>query len=141
MSKINVSRWLLGGAVAGVIMWIAEGVAGALYMADMEAALTAHNLSMQMGASVFVLSLVASFTAGFVLIFLYAAARPRFGPGPKTAIMVALAMWLGGYVLSLLGYQIMGLFPTSMLALWATIGLVEMCIASLVGGWIYREAA
>lgn len=51
-------------------------------------------------------------------MFLYAAARPRFGAGPKTAVIVAVAMWAGGYLLSLVGYHMLGLYP---------------------GGWIYRE--
>ena len=76
---------------------------------------------------------------GLTLVFFYAAARPRFGPGPRTAIIVAVALWIGGYVLSLLGYQLMGLFPPRLLVLWGGIGLVEMILAGLVGGRLYRE--
>lgn len=139
MKGISIKRWLLGGIVAGVLMWILEGVASTIYMRDMQTALQAHGLAMEMNAGVFLISVVASLIAGLTLVFFYAAARPRFGPGPKSAVIVAVALWIGGYLLSLLGYQLLGLFPVRMLALWGLVGLTEMIIAALVGGWIYSE--
>ena len=140
MSGINVGRWLAGGIVAGFVVWLIEGLASVLYVSEMQAALEAHGLSMEMGAGTFVLSLLVSLILGLALIFLYAAARPRFGPGPKTAVIVAVALWAGGYLLSLIGYCMMGLFPGNLLVLWGVVGLVEMVVAALAGGWIYREA-
>ena len=139
MGGISIGRWLAGGIAAGMVMWIIEGAASMLYMGDMEGALEAHGLGMELTAGVTVLTVVVSLVAGLVLVFLYAAARPRFGPGPKTAVIVAVAMWIGGYLLSLLGYQMIGLYPSSMLVMWGAIGLIEIIIAALVGGWIYRE--
>lgn len=139
MGKINTARWLAGGIAAGVLMWLAEGLASQLYLADMQTALAAHNLEYTMTAMAVVTSVAASLIAGLTLVWLYAAARPRFGPGPRTAVMVAVAMWGGGYLLSLLGYRMLGLFPDSLLAQWAAVGLVEMVAAANLGGWIYRE--
>jgi hypothetical protein len=139
MGGINVGRWIAGGIVAGVIMWVVEGAASIVYMGDMEAALEAHGLGMELTAGVMALTVVVSLVAGLVLVFLYVAARPRFGPGPKTAVIVAIAMWIGGYLLSLVGYQMIGLYPSSMLIMWGLIGLIEMIVASVVGGWVYRE--
>jgi hypothetical protein len=141
MGGINTGRWLGGGVVAGLIMWVIEGAASVLYMDDMEVALEAHNLAaMEMSAWTVIFTLAVSLIAGLVLIFLYAAARPRFGPGPKTAVIVAVVMWISAYLFSLLGYQMLGLYPGSMLVTWGVIGIVEIVIAALVGGWIYREA-
>ncbi len=139
MGGINVNRWLLGGVAAGAVMWVLEGLASVFYMADMEAAMTAHGLAMNMTVTTWVLTSLVSLISGLVLVFLYAAARPRFGPGPKTAAKMAVVFWLGGYLLSLAGYHMMGLFPDRMLVLWALIGLVEMVVAAIVGGWVYRE--
>ena len=36
---------------------------------------------------------VYGFLLGIVAVWLYAAIRPRFGPGPKTAAMAGLAVW------------------------------------------------
>jgi hypothetical protein len=140
MSGVNVGRWIAGGLAAGILMWFMEGAASVLYMEQMKASLAAHGLAMDISPRTFVLSVVASLLAGLVLVFLYAAARPRFGPGPRTALLVGVAVWVGGYVLSLLGYLMLGLFPISLLAMWGLIGLVEILLASLLGGWIYREA-
>lgn len=140
MGGINVGRWIAGGAAAGAVIWVLEGLASMLYMADMEAAMAAHNLSMEMSASVVVVSILVSLLVGLTLVFFYAAARPRFGEGPKTAVLVAVALWVGGYLVSLLGYQLMGLFPSGLLTIWGVVGLIEMILAGLVGAWIYREA-
>ncbi len=140
MKGINVGRWLFGGLVAGLLIWLIEGAASILYIADMTTAMQAHNLSMDMSLSMMFLSIVLSLVVGLTLVFFYAAVRPRFGPGPKTAVIVAIALWIGGYLLNLLGYEMMGLFPRSMLALWGVIGLLEMILAGIVGAWIYREA-
>lgn len=140
MKGINLGRLIGGGVVAGILVWVIEGAASTLYMGDMQAVLEAHGLSMRMDASMWLISIFVSLVVGLNLVFFYAVARPRLGPGPRTAITVAVALWVGGYLLSLLGYQMLGLFPGRMLVLWGAVGLVEMVLAALVGGWIYREA-
>lgn len=139
MNNINSSRVVLGGLAAGALIWIVEGVASVFYMNEMNAALTAHSLSMDMGAKAIVLSLAVSIIVGLTIVFFYAAARSRFGPGPKTAVIVAIALWMGGYFVSLLGYEMMGIFPRNLLVIWGTVGLAEMIVAAILGGWIYRE--
>jgi hypothetical protein len=84
-------------------------------------------------------SVLVSLITGLTMIFFYAAARPRFGAGPRSAVIVAVALWLCGYFISLVGYQMLGIFPNQMLALWGVVGLVEMILAGLAGAWLYRE--
>lgn len=139
MAGINVSRWLGGGFLAGLVMWVIEGIGSVLYMDEAQTALEAHNLSMDLSASFMMMTVLVSLIAGLVLIFVYAAIRPRFGPGPRTAVIAAVALWFGGYLLSLIGYGMMGLYPGALLTIWAVIGLVEMILGGLVGGWFYRE--
>ena len=140
MKGINVARWLSGGLVAGLIIWVIEGAGTLLYWKDLQAAMVAHDLSMQMGVGIAVIGIVVSLIVGLTLVFFYAAARPRFGPGPRTAGLVGVALWAGVYVVSLMGYQMLGLFPASMLVVWGVVGLVEMILASIAGAWVYREA-
>lgn len=139
MRGINVGRWIGGGVAAGILLWIIESAASGLYMVEMQATLAAHGLSMQMDVGFWLTSIAVSQIVGITLVFFYVAVRPRFGPGPRTAVIVAVAMWIGGYLLALVGYQMLGLFPGRMLVLWGGVGLTEMVLASLLGGWIYRE--
>jgi len=140
MGGINVGRWLAGGVAAAVVVFALEGVSSVFYLDRMMASLADHGLGMEMSGSATGLTVLESLISGLVLIFFYAAVRPRFGPGPRTAILVAVALWLGGYLLSLVGYQMVGIYPASLLVMWGAVGLVEMIIAALVGGWVYKEA-
>lgn len=140
MGGINVNRWIAGGVVAGALIWVFEGIGSVFYMSDMEAALAAHDLSIEMSAGVLVLTILVSLIVGLTIVFFYAVGRSRFGPGPKTAVIVAVVLWIGGYLVSLIGYHMLGLYPGGLLVIWGIVGLVEMIIAALVGGWVYREA-
>jgi hypothetical protein len=139
MGGINVTRWLAGGVVAGIVMWVIEGAASMLYMEEMQTVMEGLGLNMEMTAGSWIMTILMSLLTGLVVVFFYAAARPRFGPGPKTAVTVAVVLFLGGMLIQLLGYGMMGLFPTRLLLIWGGIGLVEMILVSLAGAWVYRE--
>jgi hypothetical protein len=139
MAGINTGRWLAGGVAAGIVVWLIEGAASLFYMGDMEIALGAMGLSMEMTTTNWALTVVVSLITGLALVFFYAAARPRFGPGPRTAVIVAIGLWASGLLVSVIGYHMIGMYPGRMLVTWGVIGLVELMIAGMVGGWIYRE--
>jgi hypothetical protein len=141
MGGMDTKRWLLGGLAAGVLIWLVEGLASMLYMDDMKAALEAHGLAMEMSAGAVVTSVLVSLISGLTIVFFYAMARARLGPGPRTAVTVAVVLFVGGYMLSILGIRMLGLFPDRMLATWGVVGLLEMVLAALLGGYIYREKA
>jgi hypothetical protein len=64
MGGINVGRWLAGGVVAGIVMWLVEGGASLLYMGDMETALAAHGLSMEVSPGMIASTVLVSLIAG-----------------------------------------------------------------------------
>ncbi|MGH9382134.1 MAG: hypothetical protein ACRD2Z_16210 [Thermoanaerobaculia bacterium] len=138
MGGINVGRWILGGLLAGVIINVFEAVGHGALREQWEAAATAHNLPTEGGVALFVLM---GFIAGLVAVWFYAAARPRFGAGPMTAVKVAVALWIGSYLLAILAYCAMGLFPTGLLVPWGVISLIEMIVATVAGAWVYKEGA
>lgn len=141
MGGINGKRWLLAGLAAGAVVLIVEGLASTLYEERMLAALIAHNLTLPTGARAYAAEVISCLLTGLALAFFYAAARPRLGPGPKTAMTVAVVFWLGGIVPMLSGYELIELFPSRMIALWSVIGLLELTLGALAGGWVYRESA
>ena len=141
MSGINVGRWLAGGIVAAIVIFVLEGALGSLYAERMQQALAARNITMGMGASTLLLAAVISLLSGLALVFFYAAARPRFGAGVRTAVIVAVAMVLGSAVPTLIGYDMLGLYPRDLLLWWTVQLLAEYIVATVAGAWVYREPA
>jgi hypothetical protein len=81
-----------------------------------------------------------SFGFSFVLVWTYAAIRPRFGPGVKTAACAAALCWGLGYLYPNLFFLVLNLFPRDMMLLATVWGLVEVIIAGIAGAWAYTEA-
>jgi hypothetical protein len=76
---------------------------------------------------------------GLAGVWLYAAIRPRFGAGPRTATIAAVVTWFLVIPVPLLGLLPTGWFGRRFAVLWSIEGLVVMVIAVVVGAWLYRE--
>ncbi len=83
--------------------------------------------------------IVPSLVTGFLLSWLYVLARPRLGPGPKTAILIgsigfvfanphffSLTIWLSSFVGALIQF----------ISAW-----LKFAIATYLAGWQYIEKA
>src|SRR6266700_768753 len=139
MGKINWNRVILGGLVAGVIINIFEFVLNGVILAkDMEAAMTA--LGRQVGGSALAMFTVWGFLVGIFAIWLYAAIRPRYGAGPKTALCAGAAVWGLGYLLASVTPIALHLFPRHIMAIGLAVGLVEVLVGTVAGAWLYRES-
>jgi hypothetical protein len=138
MGKINGARVILGGLAAGVIINISEFLLnGVILQKDMKAAVSA--LGRQMGGAELAMFTAWAFLTGIFAVWLYAAIRPRYGAGPKTAITAGFAVWCLGYVLAAVTPFALKLFPASVIAIGLVVGLVEVIAGTLVGAKIYRE--
>jgi hypothetical protein len=73
-------------------------------------------------------------------VWLYAAIRPRYGAGAGTAAR-AVAVWFFQSLLPTVAEANLGLFPRSILMTSTLWPLVELIIATILGAWLYREAA
>ena len=67
MAGINLGRCILGGLIAGLVLWILEGVASVFYMDQMTASMERHGLAMKMSASVFAWSVMVSLITGLAM--------------------------------------------------------------------------
>src|SRR6185369_14393704 len=97
MGKMNIGRLIAGGLVAGLIINIAEGVTnGAILGQEWKAWAATMSVTHQQPTSALAMTLwtILAFALGLISIWMYAAVRPRFGPGPKTAIIVGLVLWI-----------------------------------------------
>jgi hypothetical protein len=139
MGKINLGRVILGGLLAGLIISISEYVLNTYVMAADTSELLQRLGLAEIGTNQIIGFIVLTFVLGIVMIWLYAAIRPRFGAGVKTAIIAAVVVWIFG-LLSGLSDVIVGLIPAGTLVLPAVWGLVETIVAAVAGAWVYQEA-
>jgi hypothetical protein len=139
MDRINTGRVILGGLLAGLIINISESILnGVVFGEEMNAAMAAINKP-PIASSMIVWFIVLGFGLGILTIWLYAAIRPRFGPGAKTAVCAALAVWFFAYLYPNAFVMITNIFPRRMIAIGTIWGLVEIVAAGLAGAWLYRE--
>jgi pimeloyl-ACP methyl ester carboxylesterase len=139
MGSINMGRVVLGGLAAGLLINISESLLNAVVLAnDMTAAMAALNKP-AIDNSMIVWFVILGFGIGIMAVWVYAAIRPRFGPGVQTAICAALVIWGLAYLYPNLFMIIMGLFPTRLMVIATVWGLAEVLIAGVAGAWIYTE--
>ena len=141
MKGINLARVVLGGLLAGLVINIGESLFNAvLFAGDMEAAMARLNLP-PVGGSAVATFLVMGFALGIATVWLYASIRSRFGPGVNTALCAGAVVWFLAYVYPSIGFAVMGMFPTRLIAIGIVWGLAEVLLAAVAGAWLYREPA
>ena len=139
---INTKKVLLGGLVAGVIINIIDFVAnsfilGARMKAESDAFKPGMSDAMMAGNAV-ISYVIMDLVLGFALIWTYAAFRPRFGAGARTATYVAVLFWLLALIFTA-GYRQMGIMSSGLWWSFAFIGLVNFLIAAWAGAAVYSE--
>jgi len=139
---INVSKVVVGGLAAGVVGNIVGYVAfGMLLAPRMQADAVAVAPQLQgrgMSGGAIATTVIGTFVIGFLLVWLYAAIRPRFGPGPKTAIIAGLAVWVTGIVFHV-DWLLTGLMSSTTYAMAVIAGLVQLLASSWIGAMLYKE--
>ena len=140
MGKINLGRVILGGLVAGIIIDIFEFfLNGIVLRAQWEAVNAAHNIPMW-GSNEIIAYNLMGLAMGIIAVWTYAAIRPRFGAGVKTAVYAALLTWITAYVLMDVSPFLTGMFPLKLAEMLVGAGLVEIIVATIAGAWLYKEA-
>ena len=139
MSGINTRRVILGGLVAGLIANAFDFVITQYFMStEFDLMRTRLNVSTAaIGSWVWVFA-IADFAWGFLLVFTYAAIRPRFGPGPITAFISGIMLWL---VIAIFGVLLMamGLHTPQSYLKSSALHLVAALGSSLIGATLYKE--
>ena len=140
MGKINFGRVILGGLVAGIVAdalaYLVDGVLLAQRWSDGMLALGRADFSPNMWVYFNLLGLAG----GIALIWIYAAIRPRFGAGVKTAIYAGLVYWFASVLLPNTSFMcVAGLFGHRLTAFTTAGGLIECVASAIVGAAIYKE--
>ena len=139
---INTQKVLVGGIAAGVVLNIIDYLANGVVFADRmkaEAEAFKPGLSdMMMGGSSIAIYVISDLIVGILLVWTYAAIRPRFGAGPGTAAKAAFLFWVLGGIFTA-GYLQIGLMSTASWFIFAIIWLVNLMLAAYVGARLYTE--
>lgn len=142
MSKINFNRVILGGLLTGVVFIImeivVEGLVSQFGINEGDLLLQASSNVTISGARYHIVNLSYFFVFCIFAIWLYAAIRPRFGAGPKTALIASFTLWFVGLLLAV-NFVNMGIFPIKLTLISLAFNLIELPTAILVGASIYKE--
>lgn len=140
MGGINLRRVVIGGLLAGLVIDASEYLLNEVVLGEqMDAAMQRLNLPPVGGGAIGVF-VVLGFALGIAAIWLYAAIRPRFGAGVRTALCAGSAVWFFAYLYTSIGLGVLGFFPPGLVTLAVIWGLVELLVAAVAGAWLYQEA-
>jgi len=137
MGKINWVRVILCGALTGVVWTVTSAITTWYVGANFNAAVPGNRIfapSAPLAAFLFTCNLAG----GIWAMWLYAAIRPRYGAGAKTAVLAGFSWWI---VTSLAdaAWGSFRLVPISALLPLVAVSLPEMIVAVLVGARLYKE--
>ena len=140
MGKISWGRVVLGGVLAGVIINVSEYLLNAVVLrADMAAAMATIGKSQAAMDAGIPLWVLWSFVVGLAGVWLYAAIRPRFGAGPKTAAVAGVAVWVLSCLTFGIGMRAMGIMTGKITCIALAWSLVEDLVAFQLGAAVYKE--
>ena len=145
MGKINFGRLFLGGIAAGAVVLAGEALVAVVIPALIRSGVVPPtHLSPPSLASGLKYALAVLLVGGPASIWFYAAIRPRFGAGPKTALYAGLWSWLilGPYLQATqiaVGFPAVFSFGTWVLL--DAMALPLIVVAMLTGAAIYKEDA
>jgi len=139
MEKINMKTVLLGGLLAGLVINIGEFILNGPVIGDAWMEWSKSMNLPEMGANEITFYVIWSFLTGIVLVWLYAAIRPRFGAGVRTAVYAGLFIWLSMWVLGFGSTIIQGVFPSDLIITSIVWGLFEVPLAAVAGAYLYKE--
>ena len=84
-------------------------------------------------------AVVLTFILGIAIVYLYAAIRPRFGAGVKTAICAGLMAWFFVFLYTGVTVGMALRMPVGLTLKRIVWGLFEYPIGAIIGAWLYKE--
>ena len=139
MNNINYGRVILGGLVAGLILNIGEYLLNEVVFAAQMREFFERLRIAPPGGTFIATAVGITFLLGIVIVWLYAMIRPRFGPGPKTAIIAAFVAWFCVYFYCGILNATLFSLPATFVLMGMVWGIIEYCLAAIAGAWLYRE--
>jgi len=140
MCNVNWGRVFLGGLVSWVVFLVFWVAAVFLFLGRAATeSWKALGVQAPRGPEFIPFWLVFVYLLGVIALWLYAAIRTRYGPGPTTAVRAGVAVWLIGKVMHTMFFTAVGLFPLRFAAMSTVIDLVCIVAATVAGASLYKE--
>jgi hypothetical protein len=143
MEKTNWKRVFIGGITAGVVYLILLSALTPVGLIIKKPVLESFSKTIptQFTAGDIAYGIIACVITGILAVWLYSAIRPRYGAGPKTALIAGIFIWFigvlitSGDALSAVAYVPIKVFLLENLI----IKLIPIIVATLLGAWLYKE--
>lgn len=139
MGKINYGKVIVGGLVAGFVLNVLDFLLNNYLMkSQFDAVNVARNIDPAVAAAAIPAFVAIDFLMGVLVVFIYAAIRPRFGAGPNTAVIAGVILGMAGSLVAGF-FTAGGFFPWSVWTMASAISLVNCCLGALAGAKFYTE--
>jgi hypothetical protein len=140
VASINVGRVVTGGLAAGAVLSACDFVVNNFILNEIWLrVMQARNVDLvaTSGNAELIKFVVIDFLFGLLIVWVYAAMRPRLGPGPGTAAVAALVVFASNALTmaTFTGWM----FSWDVFIRSSALGLANMVVAGWAGGWVYSE--
>lgn len=139
---INIGRVLGGGLLAGAVMNFVDFLVNGVWLnqrwIDEATSLNARLVDPATASTSMIGWIVTDFLFGILIVWTYAAIRPRFGPGAGTAVKAALLVWAVSHI-AYGSFVFLNMYSLHLIALVSAGGLVAALAGGYAGCSIYRE--
>jgi hypothetical protein len=140
MGKINLNRVILGGLLAGVVINVVEGVSnGMIFQSQWAEVMTSLGRAPTPSVKQIIALNVWGFVLGIITVWVYAAIRPRFGAGPRTAMCAGATVWFLAQAMGTAIPVFFHIYRVELAISAVAVELVEMLLAGVVGAYFYKE--
>jgi hypothetical protein len=139
---LNTQKVITGGIVAGIVLTGLDFLVNGLILAEQNrAAMEAINpafLENMEGTAAMISYIAIDLVMGVLLVWTYAAIRPRFGAGPKTAVIAGAQVWF----IAMLMYTFLtmvGMFTWRYFFIGGVTAFIMFAVAAVAGAMLYKE--
>lgn len=137
--SLKLGRFFAAGMLTGIAL-NASGIVLARFLLFQEwlKAISAIDLP-PVNPNLFYLHLAMRFVIGFSLVWLFVVLRPLSRSRVTASLTAAFVVWLLAYLLGLIEFLALGIYPARLVLMTLTWGVVELMLVSLLGAWLYTR--
>ncbi len=142
MKKISIGKIALAALAASLVFLfvetILEGAVMLIFGVSETKMLQEASMPVPSGTRFYILTIVYLYLVCALIMWVYAAIRPRFKSHGGAALAASLIFWLFAF-LFVVNYSNVGLYPLKFALLGMGFNLVEIPAAIMAGALVYRE--